>query len=39
MANNIRCGLIQAKNEVVSPAGGTDKTTIKKIADAMLAKH
>lgn len=39
MANNVRCGLIQAKNEVVSPAGGTDKTTIKKIADAMLAKH
>lgn len=39
MANNVRCGLIQAKNEVVSPAGGTDKKTIQKIADAMLEKH
>jgi N-carbamoylputrescine amidase len=39
MANNVRCGLIQVKNEVVSPAGGTDKKTLQKIADAMIEKH
>lgn len=39
MANNVRCGLTQVSNSIVSPAGGTDKETIKKIADAMLEKH
>lgn len=39
MANIVRCGLIQAKNEVVSPAGGTDKKTLQKISDAMIEKH
>lgn len=39
MPRKIRCGVIQAKNEVVAPAGGSDKATIDKIAKAMLDKH
>lgn len=39
MANIVRCGLIQTKNEVVSKEGGTDATAIQKIKDAMLEKH
>lgn len=39
MANIIRCGLIQTKNEVVSKEGGTDSKSIQKIKDAMLEKH
>ena len=39
MANIVRCGLIQTKNEVVSKEGGTDSKSIQKIKDAMLEKH
>ncbi|HEY9787101.1 MAG TPA: nitrilase-related carbon-nitrogen hydrolase [Candidatus Obscuribacterales bacterium] len=39
MANVVRCGLIQTKNEVISPNGGTDRKLIEKIKDAMLEKH
>jgi beta-ureidopropionase len=39
MPQVVRCGLIQTKNEVVSPKGGTDKNTIAKIKQAMLDKH
>ncbi len=39
MANVVRCGLIQVKNDVVPPAGGTDKATLAKIQQAMLDKH
>lgn len=39
MPRKIRCGLTQTKNDVVSPAGGSDKATIDKIAKAMLDKH
>lgn len=39
MPQIIRCGLIQTKNEVISPEGGTDKNTIEKIKQAMLDKH
>ena len=39
MPHVIKCGLVQAKNEVVSPLGGTDKQTINKITKAMLDKH
>lgn len=39
MANIVRCGLIQTKNEVVSKEGGTDATAIQNIKDAMLEKH
>lgn len=39
MANIVRCGLIQTKNEIVSKEGGTDSSSIQKIKDAMLEKH
>ena len=39
MPHVIKCGLVQAKNEVVSPLGGTDTQTINKITKAMLDKH
>lgn len=39
MPRIVRCGLIQAKNEVVAPLGGSDKATIGKITKAMLDKH
>jgi N-carbamoylputrescine amidase len=39
MANIVRCGLIQTKNEIVSKEGGTDEKSIQKIKDAMLEKH
>jgi len=39
MANIVRCGLIQTKNEVVSPSGGTDKKMVDEIKDKMLQKH
>lgn len=39
MSNVVKCGLIQTKNAVVSPKGGTDKKEIEKIKDAMLKKH
>lgn len=39
MANIVRCGLIQTKNEVVSPSGGTDKKMVDDIKDKMLQKH
>lgn len=39
MSNVVRCGLIQTKNTVVSPAGGTDKSTMEKIKQSMLDKH
>jgi beta-ureidopropionase len=39
MPNLVRCGLIQTSNEVVPPAGSTDKALIEKIKQAMLDKH
>ncbi|MBU6450200.1 MAG: acyltransferase [Cyanobacteria bacterium REEB67] len=39
MSKIVRCGLIQTKNDVVSPQGGTDKKLLAKIKDAMLEKH
>lgn len=39
MPRKIRCGLTQVKNDVVSPAGGSDKATIDKISKAMVDKH
>lgn len=39
MSNVVRCGLIQTRNAVVSPSGGTDGNTIDKIKQAMLDKH
>src|SRR5688572_5910275 len=39
MSTILRCGLTQAKNDVVPPSNGTDKKTIDKIRDAMLEKH
>ncbi|MGD9683101.1 MAG: nitrilase-related carbon-nitrogen hydrolase [Candidatus Obscuribacterales bacterium] len=39
MSKIVRCGLIQTKNAVISPAGGTDRDTIEKIKQAMLDKH
>jgi len=39
MSKIVRCGLIQTKNTVISPAGGTDRDTIEKIKQAMLDKH
>ncbi|MDZ4835651.1 MAG: nitrilase-related carbon-nitrogen hydrolase [Candidatus Melainabacteria bacterium] len=39
MANIVKCGLIQTKNEIVSKEGGTDPAAIQKIKDAMLEKH
>jgi N-carbamoylputrescine amidase len=38
MSNSVRCGLIQTKNAIVAPNGGTDAKTIEKIKDAMLEK-
>ena len=32
----VRCGLIQTKNEVISPAGGTDKKLLEEIKDLSL---
>ncbi len=39
MPNTVSCGLVQAKNDIVPPRGGTDKETIKKIKQSMLEKH
>lgn len=39
MSNSVRCGLIQTKNEVISPAGGTDKKLLEEIKEKMLNKH
>ena len=39
MANIVRCGLIQTKNDIVSAEGGTDAKAIQKIKDSMLEKH
>lgn len=39
MPRTIRCGLTQVRNDVESPAGGSDKMTIEKIAKSMLDKH
>lgn len=39
MPNVVKCGLIQTKNAVVSPEGGTDKSMIDKIKQSMLEKH
>jgi N-carbamoylputrescine amidase len=39
MSNIVRCGLIQTKNEIVSPLGGTDKKLLAKIKESMLEKH
>lgn len=39
MSNVVKCGLIQTKNEVVSPSGGTEKEMIDKIKQSMLDKH
>ncbi len=39
MSNIVRCGLIQTKNDIVSPQGGTDKKMLAKIKDSMLEKH
>lgn len=39
MSHVVRCGLIQTKNEVISPAGGTDAKQIAAIKENMLAKH
>ncbi len=39
MSRVVRCGLIQTKNAVVSPEGGTDKKTMEKIKQSMLDKH
>ncbi|MBZ0186810.1 MAG: hypothetical protein K8F91_11230 [Candidatus Obscuribacterales bacterium] len=39
MSKIVRCGLIQTRNEIVPPGGGTDKKTIAKIKEAMLEKH
>lgn len=39
MANVVRCGLIQTKNDVVPAGNGTDKATIEKIKSTMLEKH
>jgi N-carbamoylputrescine amidase len=39
MSNIVRCGLIQTKNDIVSPEGGTDKKLLAKIKDSMLEKH
>jgi N-carbamoylputrescine amidase len=39
MANVVRCGLIQAKNEIVPPLNGADRKLIGEIKEAMLEKH
>ena len=39
MANVVRCGLIQTRNDVVTTGNGTDKSTIEKIKQNMLDKH
>src|SRR6202789_1233164 len=39
MSNVVKCGLIQTKNDIVSPEGGTDKKQLNKIKDSMLEKH
>lgn len=39
MSHVVRCGLIQTKNEVISPAGGTDEKQIAAIKEKMLQKH
>ncbi len=39
MANIVKCGLIQTKNDIVSKEGGTDAAAIQKIKDSMLEKH
>lgn len=39
MANIVKCGLIQTKNDIVSKEGGTDAASIQKIKDSMLEKH
>jgi beta-ureidopropionase len=39
MAREIRCGLIQTRNDVVPPKGGADKSTMEKIKKSMIDKH
>jgi beta-ureidopropionase len=39
MANTVRCGLIQAKNEVLPKADGNNAELIAKMKEAMTAKH
>jgi len=39
MSRIVRCGLIQTKNDIVSPEGGTDGKLLSKIKEAMLEKH
>lgn len=39
MAREVRCGLVQAKNDVVPPKGGSDKNTLEKIKKSMIDKH
>src|ERR1700733_1601054 len=39
MANIVRCGLIQAKNEIAAPLGGSNYELIMKMKEAMTAKH
>jgi N-carbamoylputrescine amidase len=39
MARVVRCGLVQAKNDVIPPQGGTDKQTLEKIKKSMIDKH
>ncbi|MBS2008364.1 MAG: acyltransferase [Cyanobacteria bacterium SZAS TMP-1] len=39
MSRIVRCGLIQTKNDIVSPEGGTDGKLLAKIKESMLEKH
>jgi beta-ureidopropionase len=39
MARVLRCGLIQAKSDVVPPKGGADKAIMEKIKKSMIDKH
>ena len=39
MSNNVRCGLIQATNDIVVPLNGIDANLIAKIKQSMLDKH
>jgi len=39
MSRVVRCGLIQTKNDIVSPEGGTDGKLLAKIKESMLEKH
>src|SRR5438270_10201915 len=39
MARNVRCALVQARNDIVAPKGGADKATMEKIKQSMIEKH